>query len=452
MPRMARKRNLRQGLRVGDRYEGADEFIIGAPQPEHPDTLVSPGLGTKGARTRSHAHGERHGRLIVHLVIVALAVSAIAFASQYPRAGSAVEKPALPSFGYSGVAGSLRLGASDVYLRPGASTRTLQSVASITRQSDVASVRSAGGVAPTSTFSSGVSAAAASSGLQNGGVTGLADLVDPTQPFTLYVTQPGDSVSLIASRFGIQEGTILDNNLTVTNRNLITAGLELVIPRADGILHKVAFGESLSAIVGQYDNITIEAALNFRSNAIRDPDNLEPGSYVLLPGAALKPPPPPPQPPPSAAPPQQPGGGSPPVRDVAPPPPSGGRFSNPLAAYRGVSDPFGTYRGDGRIHTGIDLDLYGYWNSPIFSACDGTVVRTEWWTYSYGYHVVIDCGDGFTTLYAHLSQIDVTIGQPVSAGTHIGVSGLTGFTTGEHLHFEIRHHGAFVDPAAYIGF
>jgi murein DD-endopeptidase MepM/ murein hydrolase activator NlpD len=88
--------------------------------------------------------------------------------------------------------------------------------------------------------------------------------------------------------------------------------------------------------------------------------------------------------------------------------------------------------------------------SNIFAACDGVVTRTEYWTYSYGYHVVIDCGGGFSTLYAHLDSIAVAPGQHVSAGTIIGVSGLTGYTTGEHLHFEIRYNGVPVDPAAYL--
>ena len=113
---------------------------------------------------------------------------------------------------------------------------------------------------------------------------------------------------------------------------------------------------------------------------------------------------------------------------------------------------FGVARGGGTYHTGIDLDLYGYWGSNVFSACNGVVTKTEYLTYSYGYHVIVDCGDGWTTLYAHFSQILVTPGQQVSAGTVLGISGNTGFSTGEHLHFEIRKGGAPVDPAAYLPF
>ncbi len=75
----------------------------------------------------------------------------------------------------------------------------------------------------------------------------------------------------MAADFELEEQTLLANNPTVTNRNLIEPGLELLVPQADGILHKVAFGETLASIVNQYDNITEDQALNFRANSISDP-------------------------------------------------------------------------------------------------------------------------------------------------------------------------------------
>ena len=95
-----------------------------------------------------------------------------------------------------------------------------------------------------------------------------------------------------------------------------------------------------------------------------------------------------------------------------------------------MSDPFGVSRGGGSYHTGIDLDMYGFAFSPIFSVCDGVVISTEYLTYSYGYHVIVDCGDGWTTLYAHMSQINVSPGQRVSAGSTLGMTGLTGLKLG----------------------
>ena len=78
------------------------------------------------------------------------------------------------------------------------------------------------------------------------------------------------------------------------------------------------------------------------------------------------------------------------------------------------------------------------------------MAKTEYLTYSYGYHVIVDCGDGWTTLYAHMSQINVTPGQRVTAGTTLGMTGLTGFTTGHHLHVEVRLNGGYLDPALYF--
>ena len=124
----------------------------------------------------------------------------------------------------------------------------------------------------------------------------------------------------------------------------------------------------------------------------------------------------------------------------------------PLGAYRAVTDRFGTGRGGGTYHTGIDLGLWGLEGSPIYAACDGVVTRTEFLTYSYGYHVIIDCGEGWSTLYAHMSRIDVVPGQRTAAGTVLGLSGSTGYSTGEHLHFEIRYRGAPVNPNDYLPF
>jgi murein DD-endopeptidase MepM/ murein hydrolase activator NlpD len=181
--------------------------------------------------------------------------------------------------------------------------------------------------------------------------------------------------------------------------------------------------------------------MDYKPNSCQRPNVVEAGRFLLLPGATVKPPPPPP--PPSS-------GGNSGNGGSTPLPGGSGRFTYPLAGWHGVSDPFGSGRGAGRIHEGIDLDLYGRPPVNIFSACDGVVSRVEYLTYSYGYYVTVDCGDGWSTLYAHMSQIDVSPGQRVSGGTILGLSGLTGYTTGHHLHFEIRYFGGPVNPAIYL--
>ena len=69
---------------------------------------------------------------------------------------------------------------------------------------------------------------------------------------------------------------------------------------------------------------------------------------------------------------------------------------------------------------------------------------------SYGYYVIVDHGNGFTTLYAHLSALAVTPGQKVTQGQALGNGGRTGYATGNHLHFEVRLNGKIVDPIAYL--
>jgi len=69
---------------------------------------------------------------------------------------------------------------------------------------------------------------------------------------------------------------------------------------------------------------------------------------------------------------------------------------------------------------------------------------------SYGLYVVIEHGNGYQTLYAHLSKVSVSVGERVSQGELIGYGGRTGYATGPHLHFEVYVNGAVVDPLAYL--
>lgn len=375
---------------------------------------------------------------------MAIAFAAVSFATYFPRSSSAETPARLPGFALSGIAATGSRTATG-FLQPPAQIVTRSSVALTGSVGGSTDVRSAGSVSQLSSFTSGVTAAVAASGEVGAGVKPLADIVDPNQPFILYTTQPGDTVGLVAQKHGVAIETILNNNLEISDRNLLVLGQQLVVPRKDGIMHKVAHGETVDSIVGQYDNITTDQVVSYRPNGLTGDTTLESGQHLLLIGATIKPPPPPP---PVVV---SPGGGGGGGGGTAPPS-SGGRFSLPLSSWLGVSDAFGTSRGGSSYHTGIDLDLYNHTHSPIYAACDGTVIRTEYLTYSYGYHVVIDCGDGWTTLYAHMSEIQVAPGQYVGQGTQLGYSGVTGYTTGEHLHFEIRLNGQYMDPAAYLPF
>ncbi|MFQ5880830.1 MAG: murein hydrolase activator EnvC family protein, partial [Dehalococcoidia bacterium] len=115
-----------------------------------------------------------------------------------------------------------------------------------------------------------------------------------------------------------------------------------------------------------------------------------------------------------------------------------------------ITDGFGVPRGGNAYHTGIDIDVPDGSHTAVAAAAGGRVVFVAQRSYGYGYHVIIDHGDGFETLYAHLSSIAVEVGQQVSQGALIGYTGCTGYCTGEHLHFEVRKGGAPVNPLSYL--
>ena len=101
----------------------------------------------------------------------------------------------------------------------------------------------------------------------------------------------------------------------------------------------------------------------------------------------------------------------------------------------------------GRTHQGIDIarpSSYG------IVAADNGVVTTAGRHSTYGNHVVITHNNGYETLYAHLSSIDVSVGQTVPQGTKIGVMGSTGRSTGVHLHFEVFKNGSNIDPMSFF--
>ncbi|OLN30099.1 M23 family metallopeptidase [Desulfosporosinus metallidurans] len=108
-------------------------------------------------------------------------------------------------------------------------------------------------------------------------------------------------------------------------------------------------------------------------------------------------------------------------------------------------DPF---TGKSAGHTGIDLGAPK--GTPIHAALDGTVQFVRYKTTGYGYHLAIDHGGGFVTLYGHCSKILVTEGQKVKAGDIIAEVGSTGRSTGNHLHFEVRINGEMKNPRSYL--
>ncbi|MEJ2287243.1 MAG: M23 family metallopeptidase, partial [Deinococcales bacterium] len=98
-------------------------------------------------------------------------------------------------------------------------------------------------------------------------------------------------------------------------------------------------------------------------------------------------------------------------------------------------------------HAGVDLAAP--MGTPVHAARDGVVVKAGWGG-TYGNVVFLDHGDGTQTRYAHLSRIDVRVGEGVRQGDVLGLVGSTGASTGPHVHFELRFDGRAVDPLAYL--
>ncbi len=116
-----------------------------------------------------------------------------------------------------------------------------------------------------------------------------------------------------------------------------------------------------------------------------------------------------------------------------------------------ITSPFG-YRnhpifGRSILHSGIDIGVDE--GTPVHAADGGVVVEADW-IGGYGNAVIIDHGNGLSTLYGHNSSLAVSAGQTVSQGQVIAYAGSTGNSTGPHVHFEVRANGDPVDPSAYL--
>ncbi len=129
-----------------------------------------------------------------------------------------------------------------------------------------------------------------------------------------------------------------------------------------------------------------------------------------------------------------------------------GGYIWPETVSKRISSPFGHRTSPGGIgstnHQGVDICGVGY-ATQVLAAKAGTVIISQY-SSSYGNYVVINHDGGNTTLYAHLSSRKVDVGDTVSQGQVIGITGCTGHATGPHLHFGITEDGEWVDPLKYL--
>ena len=249
----------------------------------------------------------------------------------------------------------------------------------------------------------------------------------PLPPFFPYEVRRGDTVDKIAHRFAINPETILFNNWEIRDGDRLEVGATLTIPPRDGVVYTVRLGDTLFDIALNYA-ADVEAVLAFPGNQLTSANQLVEGETILLPGGSAS----------------LPSGG---VGGIA----TGPVFAIPDFAWPlgGIlCDFFGTPRGNlAGFHTGVDICAAT--GTFIGSTAPGIVILAGW-DGSFGLSVLVDHGGGVVSRYAHMSQIDVFLGQSVDAGTLLGFVGSTGLASGSHLHFEILMAGTPVEPLVWL--
>lgn len=254
----------------------------------------------------------------------------------------------------------------------------------------------------------------------------------PRDGIITYTVEKGDTISTIAKKFGISTDTIKwENDLTSDD---VTVGDQLRILPVTGISHKVESGETIYTIAKKFATDP-QKIVDFPSNDFANPEtfSLVTGEILIVPDGVE----------PSEQSTSQPQ--TPHVFVAQPVPVSGGKFVFPLPNNTGISQYASWYH--------MALDITAPFGTPIYAAENGTVTYVSVGTYDTGYgnNVWVSNGSGIDTHYAHMKAVNVSAGQQVVAGqTVIGWVGLTGRTTGPHLHFEVRQNGVLVNPLGYV--
>ncbi len=242
-----------------------------------------------------------------------------------------------------------------------------------------------------------------------------------------YVVKEGDAVSAISDRFNLSVETILWAN-GLAAKSYIKPGQKLIIPPVDGILHKIAKGDTIAKIAKKYQ--AVEAQIkNF--NYIDD-GLLAIGDVIMVPGGKII----------AVQRPQYAGSQTTVSSGTIPPLPAGSTMYWPSICRR-ITQYFRGWR-----HTGVDIACAV--NSEIRASQSGVVSRVQYSRVGYGNNIMINHGGGKQTLYGHLNKIYVTAGQTVTAGQVIGSEGSTGRSTGPHVHFEVLINGTRVNPLNYV--
>ena len=228
-----------------------------------------------------------------------------------------------------------------------------------------------------------------------------------------YIVQKGDSLEKIAKKFGISVDTIkLANRLTKT---ILQPGKELIILPVSGIYYTVQKGDTLSKIANTY-KISVSSIIEY--NGI-DEHNIKIGDKIILPGAKTI---------------TQSTQSSYATNSI----PSAINNTNTITGYYIYPTTGWNW---GVLHNNNAVDIANSCGTPIYAAADGIVISISsggGWNGGYGNSIKIQHPNGTTTLYAHLSSINIAKGASVKQGDFIGKMGSTGKATGCHLHFEVN--------------
>lgn len=251
----------------------------------------------------------------------------------------------------------------------------------------------------------------------------IADVIKlpPSDRISVYVVRPGDTLSEIASMFGVSTNTILwANNLR--NAKDMHPGDTLLILPVSGVEHTIVKGDTLKSLAKKYGADSGEIA---QYNGLDPAASLAAGTTLIIPGGEI-------------------------VAPAPAPRRSGSSGRTLYEPYLGGGGPdLGGYFvwpvGGGSITQGLHgwnaIDIGAARGTPIYAAADGTAIiarNNGGWNGGYGNYVVITHANGTQTLYGHMTHAIVTAGQSVKQGQIIGYVGRTGLSTGPHLHFEVR--------------
>lgn len=224
-----------------------------------------------------------------------------------------------------------------------------------------------------------------------------------------YRIQPGESLSEIALRYGTDVETLVVLN-RIANPDHIIAGDVIEVLTLVGAVHEVSEGETIAAIAELYG---VEEEVIISANSFRPDQEPGRGERVIVPGGRLS-------------------------RNNRHP-----DFCWPMQGT--LNSGYGP-RSDG-FHYGIDIGAPV--GTPFYAVAAGTVTHAGW-RGAYGIMVEVDHGYGYRSRYGHASAVAVEAGQSVSQGEELGYVGLTGNTTGPHLHFELYCDGDKVNPLDYL--